>query len=246
MHGALRLAARGACVIELAAKERPLAPPPASDDPDHGGLEPAAFDMLARARALAGPEEARLLYRDWAETYDADVFGALRVTGSDRIADLLAAALPDRRARVIDLGGGTGHVAERLRRHGFADIDGLDLSPEMLAVALRRGLYRTAIVADLNQPLAIASASYDAAVSAGTFTSGHVGPRALGEVCRIVRPGGLIAAVIADAVWRQGGFEAELSRHCAAGRFSILANTHEPIVSGGEPQARFLVCRVGD
>ena len=200
--------------------------------------------MLARARGLTGSEEARALYRDWAAHYDADVFDALKVRGSDRIADLLAAHLPARDAAIIDLGCGTGQVAARLKTHGFTLIDGLDFSPEMLEVARGKGLYRDLIAADLNRPLAIADARYDAAVSAGTFTSGHVGAGALNEVLRIVRPGGVLAAVIADAVWHEGGFDDTLAGLRASGRIEVISDTHEPIVAGGEPQARFIVCRV--
>lgn len=200
--------------------------------------------MLARARGLTGSEEARALYRDWAAHYDADVFDALKVRGSDRIADLLAAHLPARDAAIIDLGCGTGQVAARLKIHGIALIDGLDFSPEMLEVARGKGLYRELIAADLNRPLAIADARYDAAISAGTFTSGHVGAAALTEIARILRPGGLLAVTIADTVWQEGGFDAALARLTTSGRTAVLSDTHEPIVAGGEPQARFVVCRL--
>lgn len=200
--------------------------------------------MLARARGLKGSEEARALYRDWAAQYDADVFDTLKVRGSDRIADLLAAHLPARDAAIVDLGCGTGQVAARLKAHGFGRIDGLDFSPEMLEVARGKALYRELIAADLNRPLAIADDRYDAAVSAGTFTSGHVGADALAEIGRIVRPGGLLAVTIADTVWHEARFEDALARLTASGRLSILSDTHEPIVAGAAPQARFLVCRL--
>lgn len=200
--------------------------------------------MLARARGLADSAEARALYRDWAANYDADVFDALKVRGSDRIADLLAAHLGARDAAVIDLGCGTGQVAARLKTHGFTQIDGLDFSPEMLEVARGKGLFRELIAADLNRPLAIADARYAAAVSAGTFTTGHVGAGAFAEVLRIVRPGGLLAVTIADTAWQEGGFDTVLARLTAAGRIAILNDTHEPIVAGGEAQARFLVWRL--
>ncbi len=195
-------------------------PPPPSD-----GCKPrpSSAEMLARARRLKDGEDAAAHYRDWAARYDEDVFEGQKVIGSDRIADLLAAHLADRQAAVIDLGCGTGQVTARLCFHGFSVIDGLDLSPEMLQVARAKGLYRHLMAADLNQPLDIASGAYDAAVSAGTFTSGHVGAGALGEVLRIVRPGGLVAAVIADAVWQAGGFDAALAGLADAGRIAVVS-----------------------
>jgi predicted TPR repeat methyltransferase len=202
--------------------------------------------MLARARAIHNAAEARALYHDWAATYDADIFDTLKVTGSDRIADLLAAHLTAREADIIDLGCGTGHVGARLRGHGFATIDGVDLSPEMLEVARGKQLYRNLMAADLNEPLSLASGSYDAAISAGAFTTGHVGAGALDEVLRIVRPGGLVAATIADSVWHAGGFDAAVAKLARTGGITLLSTTHEPIVAGGERQGRFIVARAGD
>ncbi len=218
-----------------------VGPPDSSDDP---AGKPSSAEMLARARALTSVSEARALYHDWAASYDGDVFAGQKIIGSDRIADLLAEHLAERDSIVIDLGCGTGQVAARLKWHGFSVIDGLDLSPEMLAVAHAKQLYRALMTADLNQPLGLGDGGYDAAVSAGTFTSGHVGAGALEEIIRIVRPGGLLAAVIADAVWHAGGFDEALARLADAGRICVVSDSHEPIVAGGEPQARFIVARV--
>ena len=64
---------------------------------------------LARARSLGSSGEARNLYRQWAKDYDADVFGRLKVTGTRRIAELLAGHLPPGgAAAIMDLGCGTG------------------------------------------------------------------------------------------------------------------------------------------
>ena len=102
------------------------------------------------------------------------------------------------------------------------------------------------MAADLNQPLALGDGRYDAAVSAGTFTSGHVGPGALGEVLRIVKPGGLVAVVIADAVWHDGGFDEALAGLADGGRITVVSDSHEAIIAGGEPQGRFVACRIKD
>lgn len=48
------------------------------------------FDPIARARSLTSVQENEELYREWAATYDRDVFDTLGFKGSHRIADLLA------------------------------------------------------------------------------------------------------------------------------------------------------------
>jgi predicted TPR repeat methyltransferase len=197
--------------------------------------------QVERARSLASPVEARALYSEWASHYDRDVYDGLKVTGTARIAALLGAHLTDRSAGVVDLGCGTGAAGAELKRAGFEHIDGLDLSPEMLAVARSKAIYRHLIAADLLAPLAVADGAYDAAISAGTFTTGHVGATALPEVIRIVRPQGLIACVVAHSFWQSGGFEAMLGELAAAGRIRVLHDSLEPVRQDGPPEGHFLV-----
>ena len=129
---------------------------------------------------MPGPSSTRTtrwrVYHDWAATYDDDVFGKLGFTGSARIAELLIAHLPDAAAAVLDIGCGTGAVGRRLAELGATTIDGVDLSPEMLELARRTGAYRRLAVRDLTAADLDVSGPYTAMVSAGTFTSGHVGP----------------------------------------------------------------------
>lgn len=188
-------------------------------------------------------EEARDLYRDWAEDYDRDIGGALNFVAIGRVAGLLAEQLDDCDAQIIDLGCGTGLAGAALRNLGYCHLDGLDLSPEMLSVAEEKQLYRDTIVADLTGPLDLAGESYDGAICSGTFTSGHVGADALDEIVRILKPGGVLSAVVADAVWQDGGFADWFVQAAADQRIAILHLSHEPIVEGGEPEGRMVVFR---
>jgi SAM-dependent methyltransferase len=200
-----------------------------------------AWRQVERARSLASPAEAQAHYREWARHYDADVYGEIKVTGTARIAALLGEYLSDRTAAIIDLGCGTGAAGAELKRLGFAAIDGLDLSPEMLAVARSKAIYRNLLAADLLAALAIADGAYDAAISAGTFTTGHVGAGALPEILRIVRPQGLIACVVADGFWQTGRFETAFQELKNAGQIRALHDSLEPVRRDGPPEGRFLV-----
>ena len=51
--------------------------------------------------------------------------------------------------RAADLGCGTGRTGAWLRQHGVARIDGIDLTPEMLAIARGRGIYERLAQADV-------------------------------------------------------------------------------------------------
>lgn len=207
-------------------------------------LRKPRLSMFERARRLASPGEALRLYRAWARDYDRDVYGALRFTGTARIAALLAEHVPDRAQRVIDLGCGTGAAGEALRRLGFERLDGLDLSPDMLAVARTKSVYDALTAADLLQPLPFGDDSFDAAISAGTFTTGHVDATALPEIVRIVRPNGLIACVVADGFWEAGGFAQAFEALQQSDRVSMVHDSLEPVRQDGPPEGRFMVLRV--
>lgn len=195
---------------------------------------------VMRARAITGSREARSVYADWADTYDDDIFGTLKFCGSDRIADLLHDHVPDAgSAEVLDAGCGTGAVAGRLKSHGFELIDGIDLSPEMLQVARAKNLYRNLVEADLNQPFMLPHSPYPAIVSAGTFTTGHVGAEGFHNLFCHLRQGGLMACVVAIPVWERDQFAA-LTGSLPV---DVLANRVEATIPDGEPDAHLLVLR---
>ena len=197
-------------------------------------------DPVARARSLCGVEEAARLYGEWASTYDDDVFGELGFTGSARIAELLASVLPDPNQPVVDLGCGIGAVGRRLAQLGVTTVDGIDPSAEMITFAARTGAYRRLTVGDLNALPNRLNATYAASVSAGTFTTGHVGPGAVPRLMVLLRPEGFVAWVIAAGVWPR--FEPVL----ATNRLDVLHQTIEPIRRDAPPEAVMFVARLSD
>lgn len=92
---------------------------------------------------------------------------------------------------VLDLGAGTGLVAERLAARGIGPVDGVDISPEMLARARAKGCYRALHEGDATSGLDLPAAGCAGLVSAGTFTLGHLGPEVLPGLLRHVRRGGV-------------------------------------------------------
>jgi trans-aconitate methyltransferase len=203
-----------------------------------GVSSPGDADPVRRARSISSVEQAAALYAEWAPSYDADVFGELGFTGSDRIAELLASVLPDPTLPVIDLGCGTGAVGRRLAQLGVTAVDGVDLSPEMLAIAASTGAYRHLTVADLHTLEGQLHGSYAASVSAGTFTTGHVGPEVVPRLLDLLCPEGVVAWVIATAVWPQ--FEHAL----AARTLAVLNQSIEAIRRDAPPEGVMFVARM--
>jgi predicted TPR repeat methyltransferase len=197
----------------------------------------SADDRVARARSTQTPDEAVRLYDSWAADYDHDVFEVMGFIGTDRIADLLAAHAPDRDQPVIDLGCGTGSAGVRLAHHGFGSIDGVDISPAMLEVAAQLGVYRNLFTADLTQPLTI-DHRYGASVSAGTFTTGHVGADAIPALVTLLQPGAVVAWVIAEPLWPS--FQQTMAQE----GLRIVHVDLEPVRRNGPPESMMVVARL--
>jgi SAM-dependent methyltransferase len=173
-------------------------------------LDGMSDDALNKAYSIRTMADCLRVYRDWAASYDTAFAAGMDYQLPAHVARLFCAA--GGRGPVLDVGAGTGLLAKALTDGGFADpIDGIDLSPEMLAKAADKGLYRSLFAADVTQPLAI-PAKYRGIVSSGTFTHGHVGPEAIANLLDVARPDALIALSINAAVYRDAGFERVMQR----------------------------------
>lgn len=101
--------------------------------------------------------------------------------------------------RVVDIGCGTGALLERLAREQPADrLTGVDLTPAMLAVARGRLPAAVALEAARAEYLPFRDGTFDVAISCNVLHFVPAPERALGEMRRVIRPGGRI--VITD--WR--------------------------------------------
>ncbi len=178
---------------------------------------------LATAYAVKTPQDSIELYGRWAKTYDKDFAEKNDYVNPRQIADAFAARATAENAPVLDVGAGTGLVGERLKHHAIQPVDAIDISPEMLDVAMGKGCYRAPIIADLTQPLDIPVGTYGGVVCAGTFTFGHVGAEAIDELIRIAKPGALFVLGINKKVYESAGFKAKFEEFAAGMRgFEIL------------------------
>lgn len=199
------------------------------DQPSESMPRTDVFD-LDRAYAVATPEDNRRLYADWAATYDE---GFVASHGYVYHQSVVAAFLRRERqaGAVLDVGCGTGAVGEELARQHIADVDGIDLSPEMLEVAATKvtddgmAVYRDLIPADLTATVDLNDGSYTGIVSAGAFTHGHLGPEPLAELVRLAAPGAVLAVGINADHFDRAGFGEWFTNAVAAGlieRFEIV------------------------
>lgn len=136
----------------------------------------------------------RDLFDQYAPRFDADLEGRLGYRTPALLAGLLAEAgvAADGSRRVLDLGCGTGLSGVALQPFARR-LEGLDLSPRMLAEARRRGLYDALHEADLLDWLPGRRAAFDLVAAADVLNYlGDLAP-ALAAMAGALVPGGLAA-----------------------------------------------------
>jgi SAM-dependent methyltransferase len=84
-------------------------------------------------------------YGEWVATYENTVEDAMDIALLEELSEVPWGTT----RRAIDLGCGTGRTGSWLRGKGVESIDGIDLTPEMIAVARRRGIYQHLFEADV-------------------------------------------------------------------------------------------------
>ena len=162
--------------------------------------------FLSGAYGLRDLPSAMAFYDEWAGEYDTRMEEVLGYVAPRQMAEHLARFVPDRGAEILDAGCGTGLTSHYLSALEFSIFDGIDLNKAMLDHAQRRGIYRDLIHADLTKPLDLETASYDAVISSGTFTLGHVGAEPIPELVRVLRPGGVLGCTVHRDIWEPKGF----------------------------------------
>jgi SAM-dependent methyltransferase len=94
--------------------------------------------------------------------------------------------------RVLEVGCGPGELAARIEEELGADVVAIDISPRMVELARGRGV--DARVGDA-MDLPFAAGEFDCAVAAWMLYHVPDVDRALGELARVLRPGGRLVAV---------------------------------------------------
>lgn len=147
-------------------------------------------------------------YGEWADRYDTDLIDEMGYVAPTIASTMLQDYLNDFDVRILDAGCGTGLVGECLYESGYRNIDGLDYSHDMLEKAKEKGVYRSLSQGDLTRRLDIPDDRYDAVISVGTFTCGHVGPEAFGELVRVTKRSGHICFTVREQAWEEHDYGA--------------------------------------
>jgi ubiquinone/menaquinone biosynthesis C-methylase UbiE len=161
------------------------------------------------------------VYQKWASLYDKDNDDELGTVSQPNSVQIFERYVKDKTTNIIDVGCGTGLVGLQLNKLGYKNFDGVDISQEMIDIAIDRG-YGSLLLGNLNETLPVESNNYEAALCVGVFTHGHVGPNRLKELARIVKPGGVVCFTVNEDVYASFGFDDAIKSLELTGIWKVL------------------------
>ena len=159
---------------------------------------------------LKTTDEVMKYYDEWGEKdkYNKDMV-EWNYTGPKETVEVFKKYSENKNILIFDAGCGTGLVGQELKKFGFNNFHGADLSQKLLDT-VPKNLYQKLIKVDLNKPISILNDFYCAVMCVGTFTFGHVKPQALDEFVRITKKGGLICFTINEGIYKEYGFDSKI------------------------------------
>ena len=209
---------------------------------------------LDEAYSVKTPEDNKRLYAKWAATYDSSFVDAKQYRYPKAISECFDQVVTDDVVRVLDIGTGTGLTGMYLSRlRTGVVLDGMDISPEMLGQAKLKqrtdgsAVYRALYERDLTRDVPNENAPYEALISSGTFTHGHLGPQCLRNLLPLLANNGWLVVGVNNEHFEAKGFEGELESLVALGAITqpqiLRIDVYEPGSVHHGDQARVIVTR---
>lgn len=164
------------------------------------------------------------IYDDWARDYDKDLWAS----GNPYIAlmaGMVGRYVPERNARILDGGCGTGNMAQILNVIGYSNIVGIDASDGMLAAAKTKGCYAELHKMLLGAKIDLPSGSFDAVTAAGVLTHGHAPAESVDGLLEIAKPGAPIIFSISKIAMEEDGFGEKFTTLERSGAWTLEEQT---------------------
>jgi len=163
-------------------------------------------ERLQSAYSASDSQEAAELYDSWAEDYERSVLSWGYATPA--VATwFLGRYVNPKDGMLLDAGAGTGMIGEILAPLGYRDLTGIDVSPNMLEFARKKGVYKDLREMELGGQLDLPSDAFAAVIATGVFAAGHAPPESFEELIRVTKPGGHLIFSVRTDVYLDGGFK---------------------------------------
>lgn len=185
--------------------------------------------FLKRVHGLSDVKTVIDHYDAWSDTYDTEITENGYAL-PERIAEAAAQVMTDRTQQVLDFGCGTGLSGAALAAQGFATIDGMDVSADMMARAEPKAIYRALTLADPNTAPPIAKGAYPLIVACGVIGSGAAPLDVLDTLASCLNTGGKLAFSFNDKTLADPAYSDRVRAHTQNG-FDLIfekRGTHLP------------------
>ena len=148
--------------------------------------------FLKRAYRLKNQQDTLSMYGDWADTYDQTMKDH-DYQSPRRIVEALLRHCADKSVAIFDVGCGTGFSGMTLAKAGFTQVDGSDVSPEMIEIARQLpGVYRQLTCVTSDDPFPFPDGAYQVITAMGVIADQHAPPRTIGQLLNKLHTGGLL------------------------------------------------------
>ena len=183
----------------------------------------STYDTDTATNAKSSQEIVEI-YAGWAEDYER------RILGNGYSTPAVATGFFGRYVKpeggtVLDAGAGSGLMGEVLAPLGYGDLVGIDVSPDMLELARRKGVYKDLREMELGGRLDFPDDAFTAVVSTGVFAAGHAPPESFDDLIRVTKTGGHMVFSVRTDVYVDGGFKEKQETLEREGKWQLVEMT---------------------
>ena len=172
-----------------------------------------------------GTNDSRELYASWASTYDNEVQKNGYVT-PERVAKALKDIVTNQSEVILDYGCGTGLSGSALQAVGFTNIDGLDVSQEMVSLAEKKSIYKKLTVFDPSTKIPVHADQYKIITAIGVIGAGAAPLEVFDNLFSLLPPSGLFAFSFNDHTLSDANYEGKVNQCLSSGQAIILHKSY--------------------
>ena len=169
--------------------------------------------------------DSRELYASWAATYDKEVQKNGYVTPK-RIANALKDVVTDQSDFILDYGCGTGLSGFALQAVGFENINGLDVSQEMVSLAEKKSIYKNLKVFDPFTEIPVQPDQYKIITAIGVIGAGAAPLQVFDSLFALLPQNGLFAFSFNDHTLNDPNYEKKVKSCLSSGHATILHKSY--------------------
>jgi predicted TPR repeat methyltransferase len=167
------------------------------------------MDSSLHQASLDQNNDKRAIYNQWADTYEKYVLN-LNYLGPKNVAENFRdfiLSLNCNNLKILDFGCGTGLLGEEIHKNLIGnyqfEIDGIDISENMIQKCREKNIYRNIIEINLLQDSLPPNYQYDYIVSSGVFLEGHVSFKVINKLLDNLKQFGSLFITIRESFKNQ-------------------------------------------